>query len=64
MRNRIETNCRNSGTKCHAAGFPEATPKTDPDFPKQADPWINGGTPVETNIGKNKVADSFSGTVL
>lgn len=47
-----------------AAGFPDATPKTDPDFPKQADIWINGGTPVETNIGKNKVADSFSGTVL
>lgn len=47
-----------------AAGFPDATPKTAPDFPKQADIWINGGTPVETNIGKNKVTDSFSGTVL
>lgn len=47
-----------------AAGFPDATPKTDPDFPKQADIWINGGTPVETNIGKHKTADSFSGTVL
>ncbi len=47
-----------------AAGFPDATPKTDPDFPKQADIWINGGTPAETNLGKNKVADSFSGTVL
>ena len=29
------------------AGTPAAAPKTAPDFPQQADLWINGGSPVK-----------------
>lgn len=46
------------------AGTPAAAPKTAPDFPQQADLWINGGSPVKTDMGRERVADSFSGTIL
>ena len=46
------------------AGPPAAAPKTAPDFPQQADLWINGGSPVKTDMGRERVADSFSGTIL
>ena len=38
------------------AGTPAAAPKTAPDFPQQADLWINGGSPVKTDMGRERVA--------
>ena len=41
-----------------------ATPAQMPDFPKQAAIWIGADKAVNTNIGKRKVDDSFSGEIL
>jgi hypothetical protein len=40
------------------------TPKTCKDITQVAEIWINGVTPVQTNIGTDKCANSFSGKIL
>ena len=47
-----------------AVETPTATPQSSPEFPKQPEIWINGGTPVKSDFNKETVADSFSGTIL
>ncbi len=47
-----------------AAEPPAAVPALMPEFPTYPAIWINGGSPVRSSIGKEKVPDSFSGTIL
>ena len=47
-----------------ATDLPAVTPVLMPDFPSCPAIWINGGSSVRSSFGKEKVADSFSGTIL
>ncbi len=52
------------GVTLGAAEIPVATPGTDPSFPETAPIWIKADSPLKSNFGKEKVSDSFSGTIL
>ncbi len=47
-----------------AAEIPAATPKTEKDFPQKASLWIKADTAVKSDFRKERVEDSFSGTIL